>query len=186
MHKSWIDVKYEGNVELQQFIHLSHFVTSSDEKLSNIIGGEIVYLLRENKIRSGTEWKKEIIAWLIQIPNQESTGSIITIFPSLWVKKEEVKVLAKSRIILTRILNYVFGLFIFLMENTSTKVWDQMIKFNQLTLWNIMNGCEDLSIARLRAAVAALTNEQQDDTVFFLMPETEELAGLPDSQGKQL
>ena len=33
--------------------------------------------------------------------------------------------------------------------------------------------------------MAALTNEQRDDTVFFLIHETEELAGFPDSQGIQ-
>ena len=33
--------------------------------------------------------------------------------------------------------------------------------------------------------MAALKNEQQDDTVCFLMHETEELSGLPDGQGIQ-
>ena len=71
------------------------------------------------------------------------------------------------------------------MANTSTNVWDQMVLFNQLTLQNILNRHEDLGTAELRAAVAALTNEQRDDTVCFLMHETEELAGLPNGQGIQ-
>ena len=37
----------------------------------------------------------------------------------------------------------------------------------------------------IKAAVAALTNEQWDDTVCFLMHENEELSGLPDGQGIQ-
>ena len=57
--------------------------------------------------------------------------------------------------------------------------------FNQLTLCNILNRREDLGTAELSAAVAALTNEQRDDAVCFLMNDTEELAGLPDGQGIQ-
>ena len=45
---------------------------------------------------------------------------------------------------------------------------------------NILNRCEDLGTAEQRAAVAALTNEQQDDAVCFLMLEKKEFAGLPD------
>ena len=58
----------------------------------------------------------------------------------------------------------MFNLFL-LMANTSTKVWDQIMLFDQLTLCDILNGHEDLGTAELRAAVAALTNEQWDDTV---------------------
>lgn len=60
------------------------------------------------------------------------------------------------------------------MENTSTKVWDQMVLFNQLALRNILNRCEDKGTRELRANVAAFTNEHWDDTVCFLMHETEE------------
>ena len=64
-------------------------------------------------------------------------------------------------------------------------VWDQMVLFNQLTLRNILNGQEDLGTPKLRAAVASLTSEQRDEAICFLKCSTEELAGLPDSQGIQ-
>ena len=71
------------------------------------------------------------------------------------------------------------------MTNNIKNVWDQMVLFNQLTLRNILNGREDLGTLKLRAAVAALTSEQRDDAICFLVCSTEELAGLPDSQGIQ-
>ena len=70
-----------------------------------------------------------------------------------------------------------------IMANTSTNFWDQMVLFNQLNLRNILNGCEDLGTAELKAAVAALTNEQQYDKICFCMHDNKELAGLPDDQG---
>ena len=54
------------------------------------------------------------------------------------------------------------------MTNNTKNVWDQMVLFNQLTLANILNGREDLSTPKLRAAVAALTSEQWDSTIRFL------------------
>ena len=67
------------------------------------------------------------------------------------------------------------------MANTSTNVWDQKVLFNQMILRNILNGREGLVTTELRVAEAALTNEQQDDTVCFLMHETEDLFLLPDA-----
>ena len=60
-------------------------------------------------------------------------------------------------------------------------LWGQMVLLNQLILHNILNRKEDLSTIKLRAAVAFLTSEQRDNTIFFLECCTEELAGLPDS-----
>ena len=56
-----------------------------------------------------------------------------------------------------------------------------------LTSWlcAILNGRKDLGTAELRAAVATLTNEKQNDAVCFLMHETDELAGFPDGWGIQ-
>ena len=42
------------------------------------------------------------------------------------------------------------------MSNNTKNVWDQMVLFNQLTLFNILNGREDLGTPKLRAAVASL------------------------------
>ena len=50
---------------------------------------------------------------------------------------------------------------------------------------NILYRREDLGILELRAAVAALKNEQQDDKVCFFMPEAEDLAGLSNGQDIQ-
>ena len=58
-----------------------------------------------------------------------------------------------------------------------------MVSIKKLTLCNILNGREDLGSPKLRAAVAALTSEQSEDTSCFLKCSTEELAGLPDSLG---
>ena len=71
------------------------------------------------------------------------------------------------------------------MTNTSTIVWDQMVFFNQTALHNILNGCVDLGTVVIRAAVATLTIEQQGNTICFLMHNTEELFGVPDSWGIQ-
>ena len=60
-----------------------------------------------------------------------------------------------------------------------------MVLFNQLTLSIILNRSEELGTTKLRATVAALTNEQWGDAVCFLMHKTEELSGLPDGQGTQ-
>ena len=64
-------------------------------------------------------------------------------------------------------------------------IWDQMALFNQLTLRNILNGRNDLSTPELRAAVAAMPDEQRDNALVFLECNTEELAGLPDGCGIQ-
>ena len=60
-----------------------------------------------------------------------------------------------------------------------------MVLFNQLTLCDILSRREELGTLKLRAAVAALTSEQRDNTTCFLKCSTEELAGLPDGQGIQ-
>ena len=70
-------------------------------------------------------------------------------------------------------------------NNTSQNIWDQMALFNQLTLRNILNGRDDLGTPELRAAVAAMTDEQRDDALVFLECNTEELVGLPDGHGIQ-
>ena len=69
--------------------------------------------------------------------------------------------------------------------NASQNIWDQMALFNQLTLRNILNGRNNLGTPELRAAVAAMTDEQRDDALVFLECNTEELAGLPDGRGIQ-
>ena len=60
-----------------------------------------------------------------------------------------------------------------------------MALFNQLTLRNILNGRNNLGTPELRAAVAAMTDEQRDNALVFLDCNTEELAGLPDWCGIQ-
>ena len=69
--------------------------------------------------------------------------------------------------------------------NTSQNIWDQMALFNQLTLRNILNGRNNLGTPELRAAVAAMTDEQRDNALVFLECNTKELAGLPDGRGIQ-
>ena len=60
-----------------------------------------------------------------------------------------------------------------------------MALFNQLTLRNILNGRNDLGTPEIRAAVAAMSDEQRDNALVFLECNTEELAGLPDEHGIQ-
>ena len=69
--------------------------------------------------------------------------------------------------------------------NSAQNIWDQMALFNQLTLRNILNGRSDLVTPELRAAVAAMTDEQRDNALVFLECNTGELAGLPDGCGIQ-
>ena len=52
--------------------------------------------------------------------------------------------------------------------NASQNILDQMALVNQLTLRNILNGRDDLSTPELRAAMAAMTDEQRDDALVFL------------------
>ena len=60
-----------------------------------------------------------------------------------------------------------------------------MALFNQLTLWNILNGRNKLGTPELRSAVASMSEEQKDNALVFLECNTEELAGLSDGQGMQ-
>ena len=53
-------------------------------------------------------------------------------------------------------------------SNARQNIWDQMALFNQLTLHNILNGRNDLSTPELRAAVAAITDEQRVNALMFL------------------
>ena len=53
-------------------------------------------------------------------------------------------------------------------SNASQNIWDQMVLFNQLTLRNILNGRINLGTPKLRAAVAAMTDEQRYNTLVFL------------------
>ena len=69
--------------------------------------------------------------------------------------------------------------------NNAQNIWDQMALFNQLTLRNILNGRNDLGTPEIRAAVAAMSDEQRDNALVFLECNTEELAGLPDGCGIQ-
>ena len=69
--------------------------------------------------------------------------------------------------------------------NKSQNIWDQMALFNQYTLRNILDGRNDLGTLELRAAVASMNEEQQDDALVFLECNMEELAGLPDGWGMQ-
>ena len=52
--------------------------------------------------------------------------------------------------------------------NSAQGIWDQMALFNQLTLRNILNGRSNLGTPELRAAVAAMTDEQRDNALKFL------------------
>ena len=52
--------------------------------------------------------------------------------------------------------------------------------FNQLTLGSILNGRNNLGTPELRAAVAAMSDEQRDKALVFLEFNTEELLRLPD------
>ena len=70
-------------------------------------------------------------------------------------------------------------------SNNSQNIWDQMALFNQLTLRNILNSRDNLGTPELRAAVASMSEGQKDDALVFLKCNTEELAGLPNSQGMQ-
>ena len=69
--------------------------------------------------------------------------------------------------------------------NNAQNIWDQMALFNQLTLRNILNGRNDLGTPEIRAAVAAMSDEQRENTLVFLECNTEELAGLLDVRGIQ-
>ena len=70
-------------------------------------------------------------------------------------------------------------------SNTNQNIWDQLALFNQLTLRNILNDRNNLGTPELKAAVAAMTEKQRDNTLVFLECNTEELAGLPDGCGIQ-
>ena len=70
-------------------------------------------------------------------------------------------------------------------SNCAQDIWDQMALFNQLTLRNMLNSRNNLGTPELRAAVAAMTDEQRDNALVFLECNTEELAGLPDGCGIQ-
>ena len=52
--------------------------------------------------------------------------------------------------------------------NASQNIWNQMALFNQLTLCNILNGRNNLGTPELRAALAAMLDEQRDNTLVFL------------------
>ena len=69
--------------------------------------------------------------------------------------------------------------------NNAQNIWDQVALLNQLTLRNILNGRNDLGTPEIRAAVAAMSDEQRDNALVFLECNTEELAGLPDGRGIQ-
>ena len=64
-------------------------------------------------------------------------------------------------------------------------IWYWIALLDQLTLYNALNGREDLGTEELRAVATTLTNEKQNNSICFLMHETEEFAGLPDGQGIQ-
>ena len=70
-------------------------------------------------------------------------------------------------------------------RNARQNILDQMALFNQLTLCNNLNGRNNLGTPEIRAAVAAMSDEQRDDALVFLECNTEELAGLPDGHGIQ-
>ena len=57
--------------------------------------------------------------------------------------------------------------------------------FNQFTLIDTLNGCNDLRMPELRASVAYMAEEQKDDVMFFLKFNMEELAGLHKGHGIQ-
>ena len=49
-------------------------------------------------------------------------------------------------------------------SSSAQNIWDQMALLNQLTLRNILNGRNNLGTPELRAAGAAMTDVQRDDT----------------------
>ena len=53
-------------------------------------------------------------------------------------------------------------------SNTSQNIWDQMALFSQLTLLNTLNDRNNLGTSESRAAVAAMLDEQRDNTLVFL------------------
>ena len=61
-----------------------------------------------------------------------------------------------------------------------------MALYEQLILFNILNGRNNLGTPKLKAAVASMTEEQKNNAPVFLKCNTEELAGLPDGQGMQV
>ena len=60
-----------------------------------------------------------------------------------------------------------------------------MALFNQIKLHNILDVRNDLEAPELRAAVASMTEEQNDDSLIFLECITKELAGILDGWGMQ-
>ena len=52
-----------------------------------------------------------------------------------------------------------------------------MALFNQLTICNNLNGRNNLGTPEFSAAMAAMTDEQRDNTLVFLEFNTEELKG---------
>lgn len=72
----------------------------------------------------------------------------------------------------------MFCLF-FKTTNSRTNVYDEMVLFNQWTLRNILNRCEDLGSVKPRAAVATLTKSiRMTQSVSYAQDWG--LAGLPD------
>ena len=69
--------------------------------------------------------------------------------------------------------------------NARQNIWDHMALFNQLTLRNILNSRNNLGTPELIAAVAAMKDDQRNNTLVSLECNTEELAGLPDGHGIQ-
>ena len=61
--------------------------------------------------------------------------------------------------------------------------FDKVALFNQTTLWNILNGRDNLSTQELITAINGLTKEQRLDCRTFLEGDVETLAGLPEGQG---
>ena len=70
-------------------------------------------------------------------------------------------------------------------DNTNQNIWDQMALFNQLNLRTILNGRNEFSTPELRAAMAAMLDEQRNNTLVFLKFNNEVLSGLPDERGIQ-
>ena len=66
--------------------------------------------------------------------------------------------------------------------NSAQSIWDQMALFNQFTLRNILNGRSDLGTPELRAAVAAIKDEQRYNTLMFWKCNTKELVVLPNGR----
>ena len=52
--------------------------------------------------------------------------------------------------------------------NNSQNIWDQMALFNQLKLCNILYSSNNLGIYKLRATMAAISNEKRDNSLVFL------------------